>query len=133
MRRRTVGAWGSSAFKGIGLKGGTLLPPRRCFSFSALAIAVCLVIPGAAQAMAFSYTGGEQTYTVPAGVLAVSVTAIGGPGGGPSGGLPGGRAAEVSGIVPVTPGEVLYVEVGGVARYPLAVSTAVVMERPGAG
>jgi len=38
--------------------------------------------------------------------------AIGGPGGGPGGNASGGRAADVSGVVDVTPGEVLYVEVG---------------------
>ena len=70
--------------------------------------------PAVAQATVFSYTGGEQSYTVPAGVSSLSVTAIGAPGGGPlSGGLAAGRGAVVSGVVNVAPGQVLYVEVGG--------------------
>jgi hypothetical protein len=70
--------------------------------------------PGVAQATVFSYTGGEQSYTVPAGVSSLSITAVGAPGGGPqSGGLAAGRGARVSGIVNVAPGQVLYVEVGG--------------------
>ncbi len=85
----------------------------------AVGIAVS-VTPAAAQAIAFSYTGAEQTYTVPAGVNNLSITAIGGPGGavGFPGPPPGGRAAIVSGIVGVAPGEVLYVEVGGAGGQP---------------
>ena len=37
--------------------------------------------PAAAQSTEFSYTGGEQTYTVPAGVSSLSITAVGAPGG----------------------------------------------------
>jgi len=87
-----------------------------------------------AQSMEFSYTGGEQTYTVPAGVSSLSITAVGAPGGaethcealicppgfGPTveAGLPAGRAAVVSGIVSVMPGQTLYVEVGGTGGVP---------------
>jgi Glycine rich protein/Bacterial Ig domain len=67
-----------------------------------------------ASVTTFSYTGGEQTYTVPAGVSGLSVTAIGAPGGGPiSCCLAAGRGAVVSGIVSVTSGQTVYVEVGG--------------------
>ena len=59
----------------------------------------------------FSFTGGEQTFTVPAGVTSIHVDAFGGNGG--SAGAAGGAAAEVSGDLTVTPGQVLYVEVGG--------------------
>jgi glycine rich protein/Big-like domain-containing protein len=76
--------------------------------------------PAVAQVAVFSYTGAEQSYTVPAGVSSLSVTAIGAPGGGPlSGGLAAGRAAVVSGIVNVAPGQVLYVEVGGSGSSPV--------------
>src|SRR4051794_21900765 len=60
----------------------------------------------------FGYTGGEQTFTVPEGVSSVHVVAIGGSGGAGEFGS-GGQGARVTGDVPVTPGEVLYVEVGG--------------------
>jgi hypothetical protein len=80
----------------------------------AAAAAALWSVPACAQATVFSYTGVEQTYTVAAGVSNLSIMAIGGPGGGPGGSsFPGGRAADVAGIVGVTPGEVLYVEVGG--------------------
>lgn len=67
----------------------------------------------AAQALTqtFSYTGAEQTFTVPSGVTSVNVTAVGGHGG--SAAASGGAAAQVSGGLSVTPGETLYIEVGG--------------------
>ncbi len=79
-----------------------------CTLTSLLAIGVT-----AAQAatQTFSYTGAEQTFTVPAGVTSVDVTAVGGHGG--SAAASGGAAAQVSGELGVTPGETLYVEVGG--------------------
>jgi hypothetical protein len=59
----------------------------------------------------FNYTGAEQTFTVPAGVFSVQVLAVGGSGG--TAGALGGVGAQVSGDLSVTPGETLYVEVGG--------------------
>ncbi len=64
-----------------------------------------------ATTQTFAYTGAEQTFTVPAGVFVVQVLAIGGHGG--SAGASGGAGAQVSGDLSVTPGETLYVEVGG--------------------
>ena len=62
-----------------------------------------------------SYAGTQQTFTVPAGVTTVHVVAVGGSGG-PSVGcfFPpcGGAGAQATADVAVTPGEVLYVEVG---------------------
>jgi Glycine rich protein len=60
----------------------------------------------------FAYTGGEQMFVVPTGVYEVQVLAIGGQGG-ESNGPAGGEAAEVKGAMDVTPGQTLYVEVGG--------------------
>lgn len=64
----------------------------------------------------YAYTGAEQTFTVPAGVSAIDVDAIGGHGGD----LPiyrGGAAGHVSvAALAVTPGATLYVEVGGNGR-----------------
>ncbi|WP_445147753.1 glycine-rich protein [Baekduia sp. Peel2402] len=65
----------------------------------------------AGQSTYFSPTGTEQTYTVPAGVTQVHIKAEG-----PSGGRAawiGGRGAAVEADLPVTPGEILYVNVGG--------------------
>jgi hypothetical protein len=75
---------------------------------SALAVA-----PASAYGLAYSYTGTEQVYIVPAGATLVHVVAIGAPGG--KGGFPqGSMGAVVSADVPVPQGQgVLYVEVGG--------------------
>jgi Glycine rich protein len=78
--------------------------------------------PAAAGAhlASFSYTGGEQAYTAPANRTQVLLVATGAAGGTslafPQ--FPGGRGATVSGVEDVTPGEVLYVEVGGVGGNP---------------
>ena len=65
-------------------------------------------------AASYAYTGSEQLYTVPARVVAIRVLAVGGQGGSASRGeVQGGLGAQVSGELPVTPGESLYVEVGG--------------------
>ena len=63
----------------------------------------------------FNYTGGSQTYTVPAAVTNIQVTANGGNGGSFGGqyGRPGGPGAQVQATLSVTPGEVLTVYVGG--------------------
>lgn len=63
----------------------------------------------------FQYTGGSQSYVVPAGVTKVSVDARGAQGGGSTTGLYSnpGRGARVSCQVNVTPGETLTVLVGG--------------------
>lgn len=67
--------------------------------------------PAVATMKAFEFTGGEQTFTVPAGVHLISVNLVGGMGG--DGGAVGGGAAIVTGDLEVTPGETLYLEVGG--------------------
>jgi hypothetical protein len=72
-----------------------------------------------AETTTFSYTGSEQTFTVPAGVTTLQITATGGAGG--SGGTSeaeptpasGGLAATASDTVSVTPGATYTVEVGG--------------------
>jgi hypothetical protein len=70
-----------------------------------------------AETKAFTYTGKEQEFKVPAGVTSVHVVAVGGAGGiggsvaGTAGA--GGLGAVVSGNLGVKAGETLYVEVGG--------------------
>lgn len=61
------------------------------------------------QTTTFNYTGSVQTYTVPAGVTQIQIEANGAQGGGTFGGN-GGKAI---GTLPVTPGAVLQVYVGG--------------------
>jgi hypothetical protein len=84
-------------------------------SLSVLCAIVLTMAVGASSAMAttkvFEYTGGEQTFVVPSGVHKLQVRLIGGAGG--EGGSQGGQAAELTGGLEVTPGETLYLEVGG--------------------
>src|SRR5205823_5212887 len=73
----------------------------------------------AAATIPFSPTGAEQTYTVPAGVTMVFVEANGAGGAGAcvnpafSRGF-GGNGERRRAILTVTPGQTLFVEVGGV-------------------
>lgn len=70
-----------------------------------------------AQTVSFSYTGGPQTYTVPAGVSAISVLVQGAEGGLNSDETDfpdvAGRGGCVRAIIAVTPGQVLQINVGG--------------------
>jgi phosphodiesterase/alkaline phosphatase D-like protein len=117
--------WASDVFRTYIERGeaiviaGTLLPQRWRRGFISccfwLVIAVVLAFSvGSARAttQTFYYTGGEQAFTVPAGVISIQVAAIGGHGGS-STSAPGGEAAEVTAELPVTPDQTLYVEVAG--------------------
>lgn len=113
---RPDGTW--SGFSKPG--GRDVTRRRRALAVSLLALGAALIGAQPAQSTPFAFTGGEQTYTVPPGVASVRITAVGGAGGSPSpgGGLSGGRGAVVSGIVPVTAGQVLFVYVGGSGASP---------------
>jgi Divergent InlB B-repeat domain len=93
------------------------MPMLRRLKPFVLVLSVCCawaLVPALAQAdtVTFNSTGTEQAFTVPAGVTSVNVVAIGGSGG--SFGLDlGGFGAQASADIAVTPGELLYVEVGG--------------------
>jgi hypothetical protein len=71
------------------------------------------------KSQSFSFTGAEQQFVAPAGVSSVQVALVGGHGG--SGAAPefsseiapGGMGSITTGMLAVTPGEVLFVEVGG--------------------
>ena len=64
-----------------------------------------------AQTATFGFTDGEQEFTVPTGVFSIDVSAVGARGASTS--SQGGLGALVEGELSVTPGETLYVEVGG--------------------
>ena len=88
-------------FAGVAvLVGGASAPAADGTCTTSAGVATC----------AFASTGAEQTFTVPAGVTQVSVTAVGGSGGGFFNQAAG---AVVQTDLTVTPGDVLYVEVGG--------------------
>ena len=92
---------------------------------AAMLLVVGVLLPFGAQASAantvsqtFSYTGSTQTFTVPDGVSALTVTLTGGQGGrggGDSQGspTPGGYRGVVTGTIDVTPGQQLTLAVGG--------------------
>ena len=63
----------------------------------------------------FAYTGAEQTYKVPSGVVLAGIAAEGGHGGDYAEG--GGREGGVGAEVPVRSGQTLYVEVGAQGAY----------------
>ena len=60
----------------------------------------------------FSYTGANQTFTVPAGVTTISVTLWGAGGSGSGVGGIGGAGAFIQGTLSVTPGQTLILVVG---------------------
>lgn len=79
-----------------------------------------LVGTAAADMQRFESTGGEQSFFVPDGVTEVSVEAIGGKGGASTDGgifdtvaVPGGFGAVARATLSVTPGQRLFVSVGG--------------------
>jgi hypothetical protein len=69
----------------------------------------------------FSYTGSIQQFIVPNRVTAIQVNAIGALGGTGGGGQPGGAGANITSTINVTPGQILYIVVGG---YPGQSATA---------
>jgi hypothetical protein len=86
---------------------------------AAVALPSNCAVSGDTVTCSYSSTGSEQTFSVPGGVSSIMGVAIGGAGAagagtdtGSSGGA-GGFGGRVTGDVSVTPGEVLYVEVGG--------------------
>ena len=73
----------------------------------------------AAGTQTFSYTGAQQTFTVPAGVTSINIDAYGAQGSNnlSLNGQPGGYGGQASGILTVTPGATIYVYVGGQAGF----------------
>lgn len=61
----------------------------------------------------FSYTGAIQQFIVPNRVTAIQVNAVGAKGGTGGGGQAGGAGANITSTINVTPGQILYIVVGG--------------------
>src|SRR5215213_8955223 len=74
--------------------------------------------PAAAPTWTFSYTGALQTFVVPGGVTQLVVDARGGQGGRPGqpGSGAGGPGGRTTALLPVTPGQTLSIQVGGVGQ-----------------
>jgi Glycine rich protein/Abnormal spindle-like microcephaly-assoc'd, ASPM-SPD-2-Hydin len=88
------------------------LGARTSFGLAVATLAL-MAAPAHAATRVFLYTGVEQTFVVPVDVHGVHVTAEGAAGGAGSPWPNGGSGGTIDAEVPVTPGETLYVEVGG--------------------
>lgn len=66
------------------------------------------------QSQTFNFTGSQQSWVVPPCVTSINVTAAGADGGGNN----GGNGAVVTGTIPVTPGQTIYIYVGGSGACP---------------
>ena len=88
-----------------------------CLALAVAALATIWVAsPAAAGTVTFFGTGAEQSFTAPAGATSVRVAATGS-GGADLGANSGGRAAVVTATLSVTPGQIFYVEVGGIEGF----------------
>ena len=67
---------------------------------------------GAAVSQTFTYTGAQQTFTVPAGVTSITVDAYGAQGGTNSPSTNINYGGYVQATIPVTPGSTIYIYVG---------------------
>jgi|GEM_PF-1112406 len=70
-----------------------------------------------AQTTTFNYTGAQQTFVVPPCVTQITITAQGAQGGNAAIGGIGGLGGTATGVLNVTPGQTLYVYVGGQNGY----------------
>jgi len=70
----------------------------------------------------FSYTGASEQWTVPAGVVSITVTALGAQGG-TVGSATGGKGGQAKATIPVTPSESLNIYVGGEGTRTLSTTT----------
>ncbi|HEX3458471.1 MAG TPA: glycine-rich protein [Candidatus Baltobacteraceae bacterium] len=80
-----------------------------------VAVPAAIAPLGIAQHRTFRYTGAEQSFKVPPGVTSISVVARGGGGANETGhhSLRRAQGGRVHAIIPVTPGEKLFIFVGG--------------------
>ena len=72
-----------------------------------------VVTPASSGSQDFSYTGGQQTFTIPNGVSEVQLQVWGAQGGYRSNSTYGGKGGYSVGTYASTPGQTLYVYVGG--------------------
>lgn len=84
-------------------------------SSNVIAVATSNCCTSFPNTVVFNYTGSYQDWTVPAGVTCISVDVRGASGGDRNGSyaMPGGLGARVTGVISVTPGDVLRIYVGG--------------------
>jgi gliding motility-associated-like protein len=79
------------------------------FVFFVLCVILGSTIAEAQTTVNFTFTGSAQTWTVPPCVTNINVVMAGAKGGGPN----GGNGARITANIPVTPGDILQINVGG--------------------
>ena len=96
------------------------------YFFSILFLSIC---NSNADTATFSYTGSQQTWTVPSGVTSITVEGYGAAGGaGESSGSTksnGGLGGYLKTTISVTPGDTLYINIGGVGESGANIGNAV--------
>ncbi len=78
-----------------------------------LGVSAALKRPFISNINTFTYTGAIQQFIVPNRVTSIQINAIGAKGGTGLGGMLGGAGANITTTMNVTPGQILYVVVGG--------------------
>ena len=87
---------------------------KRAFKSTLLLLALSYHNQSFAQTVTFNFTGAQQSWVVPPCVTSINVTMAGADGGGTS----GGNGATITGTIAVTPGQTLYIYVGGSGACP---------------
>jgi len=101
-----------------GYRSGFALGARLLCAAAAVAVAMLLAafpaLAATTETVTFTSTG-ETAVVVPPNVTSLDVVAVGGSGGsgGIGGVIAGGQGAQVTGTIAVTPGQTVYLEVGG--------------------
>lgn len=83
-----------------------------CSSTTSSSISITNCSPGSGT-QTYSYTGSDQTFTVPACITQITIEARGAQGGNSYAGAVGGKGAYIKGTFTVTPGDVVTLKVGG--------------------
>lgn len=87
-------------------------------------VAFFLIHSLSAQTTTFNFTGSMQSYVVPAGVTELNIDVLGAKGGDGGNGIkPGGTGGRVRTTLTVSPGQTLYIYVGGIGFSPTTYTT----------
>jgi hypothetical protein len=89
------------------------VPVRLPAVLAALAVSLLAATAAEAETATRTFFATEEAFLVPPGVTSIHVKAFGGHGGSNARGVSGGRGALIEGQLEVTPGQTLYVHVGG--------------------
>ncbi len=111
------------------LRSTRILSVLVAIAIAVLGLAVGPISPTAAATTNFGYTGAAQTYTVPTGATAITVSVCGASGGGTVGGV----GICINGPLTVTPGQTLNLYAGGAGSTAASVNDIAAAGSTGAG